>query len=142
MDYQALAKEMLEMRIGMPLVKENRQLSRMVQGAVYVLNYLGVHDNTAYPKDISRGMSVSTARIAKILNHLEEKGYVIREKDPKDNRQTIVTLTEAGLAATHHQQREMLDRMAWILEQLGPEDAREYIRIQRKISECMKNAAK
>lgn len=141
MDYQALAKELMEMRTEMHQMSFNREMSKMVQGEEFVLNYFATHGYKAYPKDISKRMSVSTARIASLLNRLEEEGIVVRRKDPEDNRQTIVTLTEKGILVTEQYRKKMIDRLAWILEQLGPEDAGEYIRLQKKLTECYKNSA-
>lgn len=41
-------------------------------------------------------MPVSTARIATLLNHTENKQLIVRIADPDDNRQIIVRLTDTG----------------------------------------------
>ena len=76
---------------------------------------------------------VSTARIAALLSRLEEKQYISRAQDPTDNRQVIVTLLPQGLALIQRIQGEVIAAVVRMLERLGPEDAREYIRIQKKI---------
>ncbi|MDD7113674.1 MAG: MarR family winged helix-turn-helix transcriptional regulator [Lachnospiraceae bacterium] len=140
MDYYTLAREWMELRTDMPQMRENRQLSKMMQGEIYVLLYLAMNGNQAYPKDISARMSVSSARIAKILNCLEDSHVITRRKDPDNFRQTIVTLTDKGVEITRKHQQAILDRMAWMLELLGPDDAREYVRLQHKLTECFKKA--
>ncbi|MGN1031447.1 MAG: MarR family winged helix-turn-helix transcriptional regulator [Butyricicoccaceae bacterium] len=133
MDYRALALELVKMRGDMQHLQVNRQISDMVKGELFVLAYLYEHSRTAYPKDLSRGMRVSTARIATLLNRLEEKQLIARMTDPEDNRQIIVTLTDKGTEAIQKKWDELLDRVGSMLEQLGEEDAKEYIRIQKKI---------
>ena len=140
MNYYTLAREWMELRTDMPQMRENRQLSKMMQGEIYVLIYLAMNGNQAYPKDISTRMSFSSTRIAKILNCLEETEIITRTKDPNNSRQTIVTLTEKGAAITRKHQQAILDRMAWMLELLGPEDAKEYVRLQKKLTECFQKA--
>ena len=140
MNYYTLAREWMELRTDMPQMRENRQLSKMMQGEIYVLLYLAMNGNQAYPKDISARMSVSSARIAKILNCLEDSHVITRRKDPDNFRQTIVTLTDKGVEITRKHQQAILDRMAWMLELLGPDDAREYVRLQHKLTECFKKA--
>ena len=37
MNYYTLAREWMELRTDMPQMRENRQLSKMMQGEIYVL---------------------------------------------------------------------------------------------------------
>lgn len=46
--------------------------------------------------DLSQKFDISTARVATILNTLEEKEFVIRNKSNDDKRITIVKLTDKG----------------------------------------------
>lgn len=110
-----------------------QKISKMTRGEVFVLNYLMTHQNQAHPAEISRSMVVSTARIAALLSRLEEKQYISRASDPSDNRQVIVTLLPQGLALIQRIRNEVIAAVVRMLERLGPEDAREYIRIQKKI---------
>ncbi|MDY4573678.1 MAG: MarR family transcriptional regulator [Intestinibacter sp.] len=117
-------------------------MSKLNQGGLFVLNYLVDHQKTAYPKDLSKSMVVSTARIATILNHLEKDDFITRTTDPKDNRQIIVKLTEKGDKYIQKQRDEMLQKVVKMLECLGPEDALAYIRIQKKLISSIYNEIK
>ena len=68
----------------------------MLRGELFVLNYLDHREGEVHPKELSEKMAVSTARIARLLNHMEEKSLVTRLPDPGDNRQIIVQLTPDG----------------------------------------------
>lgn len=132
-EYEELAAELLRLNIGMLQEPAKQKISKMTRGEVFVLNYLMTHQNQAHPAEISRSMVVSTARIAALLSRLEEKQYISRASDPSDNRQVIVTLLPQGLALIQRIRNEVIAAVVRMLERLGPEDAREYIRIQKKI---------
>ncbi len=131
--YEELAAELLRLHIGMLQEPAKQKISKMTRGEIFVLNYLVTHQNQAHPAEISRSMVVSTARIAALLSRLEEKEYISRVHDPLDNRQVIVTLLPRGLALIERIRGEVIAAAAHMLERLGPEDAGEYIRIQKKI---------
>lgn len=71
-----MAEELLNIVFSMPQVKAERQLSQRIKGQTFVLSYLAANHNQAYPKDLSRSMMVSTARIATLLKQLEEEGLI------------------------------------------------------------------
>lgn len=132
-DYTELANELLELRPLLSQASASEKMSEMFRGEIFVLNYLMTHKCIAYPKELSKTMFVSTARIAALLKHMEEKGLIIRQADSQDNRQIIVSLTDKGLHVIEEKRREVLDSVVQMLKMLGPKDAREYIRIQTKI---------
>ncbi len=137
MNYRSIAEELLDIRANMPQVKAERQLSKMMIGENFTLNYLAANDNRAYPKDLSKNMMVSTARIATILKQLEKDGLITRTPDAQDNRQVIVRLTDEGARLIEKDRAAVLDGLVQMLEYLGPEDAEAYIRIRRKLLRMM-----
>ena len=78
-------------------------------------------------------MAVTTARIASLLNHMEEKKLICRYPDPDDSRQIVVVLTQQGKEEIGKIRSRVLSFVSAMLEELGPEDAEAYIRIQKKI---------
>jgi DNA-binding MarR family transcriptional regulator len=133
MDYSLLAGQLLSVQANLLQVPAYQQLSKMVRGELFVLNYLATHETAIHPKELSKKMAVSTARITSLLHHMEEKGLIARSSDLSDNRQIFVRLTENGVTAIQKTRAEVISRVSSLLEALGPEDAREYIRIQEKI---------
>lgn len=133
MYYETLASELLKIKAHLLQVPASQQMDTMVKGELFVLNYLSTHKEIVHPKELSENMSVSTARIAALLNHMEKKELISRSPDPADNRQIIVQLTPNGTRAIEEKRAEVLRYAAAMLESLGPDDAREYIRIQEKI---------
>lgn len=133
MDYTELANELIDIQELMLQIPARQKLSKLTVGSLFVLNYLAFHGNNIHPKELSEKMVVSSARIASLLNYLEEKGMVQRHTDPRDNRQIIVVLTELGRNEILRVRAEALPFLSEMLEKLGPEDAEAYIRIERKI---------
>ena len=128
MDYSLLAGQLLNVQANLLQVPAYQQLSKMVRGELFVLNYLATHETAIHPKELSKKMAVSS-----LLHHMEEKGLIARSSDLSDNRQIFVRLTENGVNAIQKARAEVISRVSSLLEALGPEDAREYIRIQEKI---------
>jgi MarR family transcriptional regulator, organic hydroperoxide resistance regulator len=55
-------------------------------------------DSPLSVKDISGLLQLDPGTLSPLLKRLEHAGYVRRERDPSDERQLAVTLTEAGVA--------------------------------------------
>ena len=135
MDYDALALELMQNCEQLSQAPATRELGQMIQGELFVLNYLADCESGEHPNRISKVMMVSTARITAILNRLEEKQMILRETDPTDNRQVIVTLTRKGRDHIREKREETVAQVRQMLVDLGPEDAETYVRIQRRIRE-------
>lgn len=131
--YEGLARELLQVNEVLLHQPAQHLLSKLNRGEHFVLNYLLTHQLQAHPTDLSRHMVVSTARIAALLNRMEEKGLISRLPDPLDNRQIIVSLSPKGEEAIAQFRDKVIHSTASMLEQLGPEDAQEFLRIQRKL---------
>lgn len=133
MNYAALANELLGVRANLLQVPASQQLSQMMKGEMFVLNYLLTHETIIHPKELSEKMAVTTARIASLLNHMEGKKLISRYPDPDDSRQIVVVLTQEGKEAIQQIRARVISCVSDMLEELGPEDAEAYIRIQKKI---------
>ena len=67
------------------------------RGEMFVLNFLNDNKNLEItPGDITSKYGVTSARTAKILNQLEEKGLIHRNKSNLDGRKYIIKLTSSG----------------------------------------------
>ena len=78
---------------------------------------------------------LTTARVAAMLKSLEGQGMVTRTPDPADSRQVIVSLTEKGVTLVEERRIGMIRSVSKMLEALGEEDAKAYVRIQAKLIE-------
>lgn len=133
MNYHVLAESLIDLQESLHPSALNRGMSGLDKGSFFALNYLMAHGKKAYPKELSRKMAVSSARIAALLNHLEAMELIERTPDPQDCRQTIVSITDKGLSFIRQKRSQVVAMLTDLLEQLGPEDAAEYLRITRRI---------
>ena len=124
MDYSALAAELLSFRTALHHLPAVRGLDEMSGGEYFVLHFL-----------LRRSLYASSARIAALLKHLEAKGWIVRTPDAADVRRVDVVLTEAGAACIRERLSAVLDEVSGLLSALSPEEAAEYVRLQRKLLE-------
>ena len=125
MDYSVLAAELLSFRTALHHLPAVRRLDEMSGGEYFVLHFLLRHGGTAGPSE----------RIAALLKHLEAKGWIVRTPDADDERRVDVVLTEAGAACIRERLSAVLDEVSGLLSALSPEEAAEYVRLQRKLLE-------
>lgn len=130
---QELASAFIDLRREHPHVKFDREVSSKYETELFILSFLCRHNGTAHPKELSEEFIISSARMAVILNHLEEKGCIVRLHDPKDNRQTIVQITPAGSEFFRNRNERIIRFITGLFEELGEHDAHELIRISRKM---------
>ncbi len=135
MDYNDLAKQYLQTFLQFYRTRINQMMNESMHGEAYVLQYIANNDADVVPGDISSAMGVSTARMATVLKGLENKGWITRHFDANDRRRTILRLTQAGAEQADYCTCRMLESTAKMLEYLGENDAKEYIRILCRLSE-------
>lgn len=136
MDYSILAKKMLLLRAQLSHLPAGEAVSDACGGEFFALSLL-LAGAPSCPSALSRSMGVSSARIAALLKHLEQKGLVLRRTDEHDERRVIVSLTDAGRKLINERRREAIERVAAALRSLGEEDALEYIRLQQKMLDAL-----
>lgn len=108
-------------------------LNNFNRGEVGVLSYLVFDKSEVSAGELSEKLNVSTARIASILNSLENKGYIIRKVDSLDKRKTLVTTTDKGKDLAISTKKEIINMLLKIIDEVGYDDIKEYIRILKKI---------
>ena len=135
MDYEVLADEMLREMFALRGVQHHEDISEAMRGEMVVLQIIFMRGAPVRPSEISAAIKRSTARVAATLNALERKGLVTREIDPSDRRQILVTLTPTGMEEMGRRRSEVLRMAAGMLERLGERDARELVRLIRRLAE-------
>lgn len=134
MDYERLARDFWEVMYQMRRRNVQKQVSDSVHGENFALSYISEHEGNVIPSDISNAMGTTSARIAAVLNRLEGKGLVSRRIDAEDRRRIIIDLTAAGRERVHKHHQKMMTHITKMLEYLGEDDAKEYIRIMKKLA--------
>ena len=86
-----------------------------------VINKGGV--NYVTPTELSEVMEVTKPAISKMLNVLEDKGYIERQQDSKDRRAVYVTLTEKGQGVREESMKIVREAVNRIIRQMGDQAA-------------------
>lgn len=137
MDYFALAEELIQHMFIVNREKRGKSVDEKMRGETFVLGFIREQNAAVVPSEIGDEGCVSSARVAVILNSLERKGLIIRMIDPSDRRRILVNITEEGRIVAEDHKRKMLEHFAQMMKMLGEHDAKEYVRIVKKLSECV-----
>lgn len=133
MDYHILAKELISlMAVKKTPMEDSGQLSR---GEIGILMYLRHKQDGISSGDLSKAIDLSTGRVATALKGLERKEYIQRVPDPKDKRRIYVFLLEKGMEYVSEKEQKVLTKTENLLEKLGEEDAKDFVRILKRIME-------
>lgn len=134
MDYKMLANEFLNASFELNKQAPQRRVDESMKGERFVMYYLYFINRHGLPSEISDKMGISTARVAVILNRLEDKKLISRSIDPKDRRRILVELTPAGNELAEAEHKKVLKLVANMLEMLGKDDSQEFVRLIKKIA--------
>ena len=135
MDYKILAAALLENMQSLHKARPQKHINEALQGEAFVLHFIAHQNRDVLPSDISQEMDVSSARVAAALNKLENKELITRQNDDKDRRKVIVKVTKKGKDLADKQYDEVLNAAAKLLSALGENDAKEYLRITKKMAD-------
>ena len=117
-----------------PLFHKVEEVDR---GTGFVLAYLEDSNGEVIAGDLARELKVSTARIAALLNKLEEKGWIERSRSEQDARRTVVKITPAGTTYLAELKEQLLEKVEILIEKVGKEDLKEFLRICAKITQAL-----
>lgn len=71
---------------------------------------------------LAKAVSLSPATVTGILDRLELRGLVTRERRPEDKRRVLVAVTTAGASAAQTPRSHLAERFTLALEQLTADD--------------------
>lgn len=135
MVYAELAEDLVRYLAVLHKHRSQKEINRSMQGGYFILEYIAQRGDFVTPGDISNAMGVSTARIAVALNSLESEGLITRQIDSSDRRRIAIQITPAGKATAEERRRATRDTIEKVLCRLGEADAKEYVRITKRLTE-------
>ena len=133
MDCEVLAEMLVDQTELLFRHGPHKLIGKNARGECFVLRCLERSKDPLLPRDLSEQSHASTARIAVVLNTLEKKGLISRAIDPTDRRRILVSLTNVGQEYVAVVRTQLREDMKHLLEELGEQDAREYLRITKRI---------
>lgn len=108
-------------------------LTEFNRGEIGVLSYLAFNKDETTAGELSEKLNVTTARIASILNSLENKEYIKRKEDNFDKRKTLVSITIKGKELATITKKEIIEKIKKVVEEIGYDEIKNYVRIALKI---------
>lgn len=91
---------------------------------------------------LAKLLKVSPPAVSRMIGGLEEKGYLYRNIDPEDRRNTFVLLTEKGLEEKRKADEEMKRFAIRVIGKMGEEDMQEMLRLWNKLADIMEEELK
>jgi len=117
--------------------RPQHDVSASTRGLPAIMRVLLEADGPVSPGELARRTGVSDARVANALRTLEERGFVERRAAREDRRRVEVTLAEAGREDIARHSSEAERHVADLLREMGPDDARDLVRVFGRALEVM-----
>ncbi|MFA6860131.1 MAG: winged helix DNA-binding protein [Clostridia bacterium] len=115
----------------------------IARGEIGIMIYLYTYQNTeVFSGTLCKNLDVSSARISRALNRLEQKKLIMRNDAKSDMRLVKVELTAKGKKFVEEEKENALKKIQSIVEFLGEEDTMQLIKIKNRIDEFLKNESK
>lgn len=89
--------------------------------------------------ELARRISLSPATVTGIVDRLEKRGLVRRERSPDDKRRLCITLTETGLATARRMPPPLAETFSHRLNALPPAEREEIERVIAKVADMMES---
>ena len=115
--------------------KKNVSLIESLRGENAVLTYLVHHSTEIHPSELAEKLSLVPGRMTDILNTLEKKGMIRREKDPEDRRRVLVMITPKGIRNVTERREQIRMQYSGLYEALGLEDTIKLIELLVKVNQ-------
>lgn len=105
--------------------------------ALHRLRSLAGEDGGVRVSELIADLQLSPQATSKTLRILEGKGYVVRETDKKDRRNTLVYLTAEAETLLAHAKDAMDEFCTMVIDRMGEDEMREFIRLTEKCTTIM-----
>ena len=130
-----------------------RQLAKLIEKAdislgeylvlrnIWLSNYNffpGGREGSVKAADLSDLLELSRPAITRILNSLENRGFIVRNVNKKDRRSFAIELTETGIEAIEKANRRILGFAGKLAELLGDSETDKLIELIDRLSNILK----
>lgn len=129
MTEQNLGEELYNLLADLLNRKANMTVLNSIRGEYGVLRYLVYIQDYVTAGHLSEQLRVVPGRMTDILNSLESKGLVVRDRDPKDKRRVKVSVTEKGKIQAKQMREHISKEYEGMFQILGKKDTEEFIRL-------------
>ena len=109
--------------------KMNRTVLDSIRGEYGVLRYLLYMQDHVTAGQLSKQLHVGPGRMTDILNSLENKGWITRNRDHTDRRRVMVSITESGIVQAQRIRKYIRKEYQGMFQILSKKDTEELIRL-------------
>lgn len=95
-----------------------------------------------YVSKLANLLRVSSPAVSRMVGALEEKGYIGRDVDKEDRRNTYVYLTKSGEETKEAVERSMRELMKAVIARMGEQNMQELIRLWNQLADIMEEEMK
>lgn len=88
-------------------------------------------------KNLSKALYVSTSSLCILLNKLVEQGYVYREEDTKDRRNTFYGITEKGEEVSNQEVEKFMNIISSKIDSIDKDEKKELSKSLKKTQEII-----
>lgn len=135
MDRNILAENMMNAFDSINRQELFERMKTTFKGENLMLAILMKMGGKATPGELMQYTECTAARLTAIAKSLETKGLVSRIQNAEDKRSTIIEMTSEGIARFMLLQKESIERIFNLIEMLGENDAKEFVRLIKRLSE-------
>lgn len=107
-------------------------------GEQIIVMFLSANENISQDT-ISKTFMIDKGMVAKTLNKLERKGYIMRRQNPNNKRENIITLTQKGSDILIHMNAVLQEWNQILYEGMNKEDITSVKRLTEKMVENVAN---
>ena len=135
MDYDLLAQELFFAMVEAARQPFHRDPAEFARGELNILSCLCSGQGGATSGELGGRVGLGSGRMADALKSLEEKNLIDRSGDAADRRRVIVSITDDGRTLVRDKRTLVLGQLRRTLAGLGEQDAREFVRLMKRIVE-------
>lgn len=129
MTEENLGEELYNLLADLLNLKMNRTVLDSVRGEYGVLRYLVYVQDHVSAGLLTEQLHVVPGRMTDILNSLENKGWIARNRDEEDRRRIKVSITEKGKIQARQMRAHIREEYQGMFQILGKRDTEELIRL-------------
>lgn len=140
--HSKLFEEMFFKKIAASKNAELKELSKNQPAALMIIGL----EKEIMPSTIGIYMGMDRSSLSRMVDSLEEKGFVRRNNDPEDRRKVLVSLTEKGERCSEILNKISEEMSVELLGLAGEQDFRDFensletmLRVLRKIDSSISN---
>ncbi len=144
-DKEQLKKEIITASFEMKKVAKSLLCGGVTRKEFFVLEVLNMKkigcENGMYVSELAEHIKISMPQASRMLKNMEEKGYIRREIDENNRRNTFVHTTEKGAEARIKAKQEMDSFVDSIITEMGEQNIRKLIELINLSANIMEKEA-